>query len=158
LSTYLIGKATPEEVIQVTNINNVYIATSGPIPPNPSELLSNGRIKEFLESIQNSFDFVLIDTPPLGLVTDAVLLAPYIDICFYLVRHKKTPKASLKNITDLQHQGVFKSFNLIFNGVNYNHSAEHVFKYGYGQNKYYNETPVQKSPLSRFLASMKAFF
>lgn len=137
LSTYLIGRAVTDDIIQQTAIENVYIAPSGPIPPNPSELLANGRLKEFFEDVQYSFDYILVDTPPLGLVTDATLLSTYSDVCFYVIRHGKTPKLYLKNIVDLNKRKIFPSLNLILNGVDFRNSAD--YKYGYGYGYTYNQ-------------------
>ncbi len=61
----------------------------------------------------------MIDTPPVALVTDALLLAPLADATFYIVRHEKTTKQQLKAVTDLIENNHFKSFNIIFNAVNY---------------------------------------
>ena len=158
MSSYLIGKATVEDVIQVSGIDQVYIATSGPIPPNPSELLSNGRIGVFMEAVKQSFDYILIDTPPLGLVTDATLLAPYVDLCFYLVRHQETPRLYLKSLADLHQRKLFKSLNVIFNGVNYKKSADYGYGYGYGygytQEGYYGEEHTRKGFFKRLRSSL----
>ncbi|GAB3279296.1 tyrosine-protein kinase [Larkinella harenae] len=149
LSNYLIGKADIEDVIQTTSTNNVYIIPSGPIPPNPSELIANGRVKYLFDSLRKSFDFVIVDTPPVGLVTDATLLASFTDVCFYLVRHERTPRLYLNTISDLNRKGVFKSLNIIFNGVNYKNSAEYGYGYGYGG--YYEEKVTQNGWLSRLV-------
>ena len=81
------------------------------------------------------FDFVLIYTPPIGLVTDALVLSPYVDACFYIVRHEVTVKRDLAILRDLKKFNKFKSLNVIFNGVNYRNSQEYRYGYGYG-NKY----------------------
>lgn len=138
ISNFLIGKAKVVDIIQKTNFDHVFFIPSGPIPPNPSELISNHRLSELFEELKYSYDYILIDTPPLGLVTDATLLAPYADVCFYLIRHDKTPNVYLANIHEINKKKVFKSFNLIFNGVNYKKSADYGYGYGYGYG-YYGE-------------------
>lgn len=152
ISNYLIGKLDIEDIIQDTGMENLYIIPSGPVPPNPSELIANGRVKKMIDSLRHSFDYVLIDTAPAGLVTDTTLLAPYADVCLYLVRHKKTPKLHLKTISDLNKKKIFKSINIIFNGVKYKSSAEHGYGYGYGKMDYYEEGSKKKTWFNRLLA------
>lgn len=146
LSNYLIGKVNTDEIIQRTSIQNVSIIASGPVPPNPSELIANGRIKTLIEELKSTYDYILIDTSPLGLVTDATLLAPYADICFYLVRHEVTPKLYLPTIAELNRKKIFKSLHIIFNGVNYKNSADYGYGYGYSQGYgYYGQDKSTKS-------------
>ena len=80
LSNYLIGKASLNEiVIQIPAQNNYSIITSGPIPPNPAELLVNGKILQLIEQLKPDFDYIIMDAPPVGLVTDAQILGQYAD-------------------------------------------------------------------------------
>lgn len=139
LSSYLVGKSGIEDIIQTTSIDNLYIMPSGPVPPNPSELMTTERVKELINELRHSFEYILIDTAPVGLVTDATLLAPFADVCFYLVRHRRTPKLYLKSIADLNRRKVFKSIYIIFNGVKRESSSEHAYGYGYGSIDYFSE-------------------
>jgi len=75
--------------IQSTGINNLDIITSGPIPPNPSELLGSQSMKNFLEIIENEYDIILIDSPPVGTVTDAAVLSTIVDGVILLVSSGK---------------------------------------------------------------------
>ncbi|WP_460946605.1 GumC family protein [Spirosoma daeguense] len=139
MSNYLIGQLGLADIIMSTYIDNLYIIPSGPVPPNPSELISKGRIKELITTLRQPFDYILIDTPPVGLVTDALLLESCTDVCFYLVRHEKTPKLNLSTIKELSDKKVFKSINIIFNAVNYKNSSSYGYGYGYTKNEYYAE-------------------
>lgn len=132
ITNYLIGNTTPDSILQKTAVDNLSLIATGPLPPNPSELLSNGRIKSLLELYRQQFDYILIDTPPVGLVTDAVILSPLIDACFYIVRHDMTPKRDLLIVSELKKNDKFKSISIIFNGVNYRNSREYRYGYGYG--------------------------
>ncbi len=153
LSNFLIGKAQIEQIIQKTKLDNVFSIPSGPIPPNPAELIGNGKIKELFEVLKQTFDYILIDTAPMGLVTDATLLAPYADIVFYIVRHQKTSKQFLSFIADINKRNIFKSMHLIFNGVNHKNSAEYGFGYGYGY-EYGNSYFLQKQAKKPFLKGL----
>lgn len=135
ISNYLIGKASEDEIIQKTAFYQVSIASSGPIPPNPSELIANNRIEGLIMSLRSRFDYIVIDTPPLSLVTDTILLAPFADATFYIVRHEKTPKQNLNIIKELSSKKQFKSLSIIFNAVNYKNSSEYGYGYGYGYGK-----------------------
>jgi len=77
LSNYLIGKVSCKEILtQIPQQNNYFIITSGPIPPNPAELLVNGQIPKLLEELKQDFDYIILDAPPVGLVTDASNIRP----------------------------------------------------------------------------------
>ena len=133
ISNYLIGQATAAELIRPTTLSpNMFIISSGPIPPNPSELLANGRIDTLLAELRQQYDYVLIDTPPIGLVADATLIGPHVDAAFYLVRHEYTPRSNLRVLMGLRETSKFKSLNVIFNGINYRNSNEYGYGYGYG--------------------------
>jgi tyrosine-protein kinase Etk/Wzc len=132
ISNYLVGTTNETNIIKATKVGNLFLISSGPIPPNPAELLSNGRIETLINVYRETFDYILIDTPPVGLVTDAMILGPYVDACFYLVRHEVSQKQNLTILNDLKKFDKFKSLNVIFNGVNYKNSQEYRYGYGYG--------------------------
>ncbi|GAB3884770.1 GumC family protein [Spirosoma agri] len=132
ISNYLIGQAEIGDLIHSTVLHpNLYLIPSGPIPPNPSELLSNGRMKILLSALRKQFDYIIIDTPPVALVADAPLLGAYVDTAFYLVRYGYTPKTYMGFLANLQASKKFKSLNVIFNGVDYRHSQDYGYGYGY---------------------------
>ncbi|QHV95288.1 GumC family protein [Spirosoma endbachense] len=150
ISSYLIGRLGIADIIQSTDIDNLFVIPSGPTPPNPSELIANGRVKLMIEGLRHSFDYIIIDTPPVGLVTDATLLATLADVCFYVVRYKTTAKLHLKTISDLDKKKIFKSINIIFNAVKLESSPDHAYGYGYGKVDYYDEER-KKNWISRLL-------
>lgn len=148
ISNYLVGTTNETDIIKKTKVNNLFLVSSGPIPPNPAEILSNGRIDTLLKVYRETFDYVIIDTPPIGLVTDATILSSSTDVCFYLVRHEVTQKQNLNILNDLKKFEKFKSLNVIFNGVNYKNSQEYRYGYGYGYGYgkgYYTETSTSMS-------------
>ena len=79
LTHYLCGQRTFNEVYCSTNIRNLYVTFSGPVPPNPSELLGGKYFKAMVKSLKNIFDYVIIDTPPLGSVIDSAIVAKQCD-------------------------------------------------------------------------------
>jgi len=75
LSNYLISSVTFNEVIQATNFEHLHVVSSGPVPPNPSELIETDRMKMFVDEAIINYDVIIIDTPPIGLVSDAMILS-----------------------------------------------------------------------------------
>lgn len=145
-SNCLIGQGHYEDFIQSTGVHPKFdIMTSGPIPPNPSELLSNGRLPVMIEELRQVYDYILIDSPPYGLVTDSALIAEHVDATLYIVRFNYTLVDHLKRIGELQRARRFANLSVIFNGVNY--GAGYGYGYGYGGYGYgyYAEETESKS-------------
>lgn len=130
-SNCLIGQGHYENFIQSTGIHPKFdVLTSGPIPPNPSELLSNGKLPVMLAELRAEYDYILIDSPPYGLVTDSALIAEHVDATLYIVRFNYTILDHLKRIGELQRVRRFSNLSVVFNGVNY--GAGYGYGYGYG--------------------------
>ena len=91
LTNVLAQKIHPSEIIQKTEIEGLDILTVGPVPPNPSELLGSQAMKDFLSEISKEYDRVLIDAPPIGVVTDAGVLASEVDGVILVVAAKEIP-------------------------------------------------------------------
>jgi tyrosine-protein kinase Etk/Wzc len=129
ISNYLIGEKEADEIIKRTEVNpNLFIISAGPIPPNPSELILNGRIQDLLTYLENAFDYIVIDTAPVSPVTDAYLLSQYCDATLYIVRHGYTPRIYLQLLDENNRVRGLKNLALIFNGV----KARGIGKGGYG--------------------------
>lgn len=130
-SNCLIGQGHYEDFIQSTGVHPKFdVLTSGPIPPNPSELLSNGKLPLLIGELRLKYDYILIDSPPYGLVTDSALIAEHVDATLYIVRFNYTVIDHLKRIGELQRTKRFANLSVIFNGVNY--GAGYGYGYGYG--------------------------
>ena len=96
LTDLLVEEKDLSNYIKETEINNLHILTAGSIPPNPSEMLSSNRMKVFMEKVREAYDYVFIDTPPVGMVTDAGILSAFLDGTILVV------KSDLVDIKDLQ--------------------------------------------------------
>lgn len=92
LTTLLTKKSTPEEAIQKTEVSNLFVLPSGPIPPNPAELLSSPAMASFIKHALTQFDIVIIDTPPVLAVTDAQVLANFCDGTVLVLRSGVTDR------------------------------------------------------------------
>lgn len=150
-SNCLIGQGHYEDFIQTTGVHPKFdVLTSGPIPPNPSELLSNGRLPRLLEELRTKYDYILIDSPPYGLVTDSALIAEHVDATLYIVRFNYTLLDHLRRIGDLQKARRFSNLAVIFNGVNYGMGYGYGYGYGgYGYGYYAEEEGAAQNMGSR---------
>ena len=118
ISNYLVGQAEIASILQPVPGNEyLFILPAGAIPPNPTELILNGQLEKLIANLKARFDYVIIDTAPVGLVTDARLLATYADATLYVVRHQVTPKLYLKMVNELYQSKELGNLNLVFNGI-----------------------------------------
>lgn len=135
MSTILIDKSTIEEIVQPTHIENLDYIGSGPIPPNPLELIASEKTDEVFRDLKKIYDFIIIDSPPVGVVSDAYLLTKYVDVTLYVVRQGFTHKeAFLNNIKHLTQKKIH-SVSLILNDVKARGMA---YDYGY-EYTYYSQ-------------------
>ncbi len=140
LSSYIAGDEEIENIIQtLPALNNTSIITSGPIPANPAELLMNQKTFLLFEYLRNHFDYIIIDTAPVGLVTDALLLEKYADLTLFVVRHRFTLKAILPYIEKLFKDKKFKHMGIVVNGIKKDGSYGYSFGFGYSYSYYLNE-------------------
>jgi len=101
MSTILLGASSLDAIIQHTEYENLDIITSGPVPPNPSELIQSELMEKILEKLREVYDIIILDTPPIGLVTDARTLMHYSDTSIYVLREGYSKKVFLKSINKL---------------------------------------------------------
>lgn len=134
ITNFFIGDKEADEIIKRTEQNeNLFIIPSGPIPPNPSELILNGRMEELLNYLETVFDYVIIDTAPVSPVTDAYILSPMCDATLYIVRHGYTPKAYVQMLDHNNKVKGLKNLAIVFNGVRSRGIGRYDYGYGYGQ-------------------------
>lgn len=110
---------------------NLDVFTSGPKPPNPAELLKHKRIEVLFDYLKNEYDYILIDTPPITVVADTLLLSSYADLCIYVVRQKYSDKRLLDIPKTLNQEKRFTSLAILFNDVDYR-KVGYGYGYGYG--------------------------
>lgn len=129
-----------DKYVMLSKYENLYILDSGTIPPNPSELLSLNSVETFFEVAKEKFDIVIVDMPPVGEVTDAVLLAPYITGYILVVRSEITKRSDLDDTISFIEKNGGKIAGFVLNGLNL---KAHRYgyrngKYAYGGYKYYS--------------------
>ena len=94
-------------------IDNLDLILSGPIPPNPAELLDSSKMLNVIKKLEKTYDYIIIDTPPVGLVTDALIIMKFTDINLYVIRHKYSDFGSFSIINDLKNNEEVMNLNLI---------------------------------------------
>ena len=124
---YLIHEVSLNQIIQKTGVEYLDVITSGPIPPNPSELLMGERIMELLSDLKKEYDYIILDSPPIGLVSDALELSKYVDATIYLIRYNFTKRGMFAFINDKYKTGEVTNISFVLNFF-----QEGKSKYGYG--------------------------
>ena len=138
---YLIGDESLDNLIEKTEIENLDILTSGPIPPNPSELLISEETSTMFEILKEKYDYILIDTPPVGLVADALELFEYSDVIIYVIRQNYTQRKMPKMIDSKYKNGEIQNVCFVLNDFRVKNKygeGGYGYGYGYGYGKYGN--------------------
>lgn len=132
ITNYLVSDhITLDEIIKpISQVNNLFVIGSGPIPPNPAVVLHSKKIKELISLLKDNFDYLILDSAPVGLVADTYLLAPYIDATIFLVRLKYTYKTQLDIVQEIYENKKLKNPMIVINDAQIQNG-----KYGYGYGK-----------------------
>jgi Mrp family chromosome partitioning ATPase len=123
----------------------LFFVGSGPLPPNPSELLNHQRMKALFETIRQQFEYIVIDTPPIGLVADAFSFAPHVDCTAFIVRQGHTRREDLDIVDNVYRKRQLPNPCVILNAVRLTRSYSYggrLARYGYGY--YEEEKPKRK--------------
>lgn len=171
LSSYLVDRSTEEEIVIQTKYENLFIVPSGPIPPNPAELLLKDKMAEFLAYLEKDFDVIVMDTPPIGLVSETTDLLRFSDVNLYIIRQDYTHKKYLLMINDLYANDQVRDFYAVFNGIRAGGDVYDFggYNYGYGYNysymkknnvtgNYYEDAEGEKKPtfwVDKFFAKFR---
>lgn len=150
MSTYLSSNCEYEDVIKETTIKNLFYAASGPIPPNPAELIDDARMQKFIERAKKEYDFIIIDTPPVAVVSDTLLISRFVDVNVFVIRQRYSPLNTVELIQELYKDEKLKNMGIIINdislsgyygyGLRYGYYKGYGYSYGknyYGQYSYY---------------------
>ncbi|MFN3794250.1 MAG: polysaccharide biosynthesis tyrosine autokinase [Chitinophagaceae bacterium] len=145
ITNYLIGQADDFYSLKVLDMEyeNLHIYPAGPIPPNPAELLLSSNMKGLFDKLRNEYDYIVVDSAPVGLVSDAFILQEYADITLYIVRQQYTLLKQLDFISEINETQKLRSLSIVVNdvkmagrygyyGYNYSYGYSYAYKYGYG--------------------------
>ncbi|MEQ9423842.1 MAG: polysaccharide biosynthesis tyrosine autokinase [Cyclobacteriaceae bacterium] len=144
VSTVLIGKDDLKQSIKETGIDNFHYLPAGTTPPNPSELLLGESFDRMLSDLKKEFDIIILDTPPVGLVTDGILAMHRADLPIYVFRSDYSKRSFVQTLTNLVKMKRFKNLSVVLNSVKFNQGYGYGYG-GYGYGKYGNGYYVENS-------------
>jgi tyrosine-protein kinase Etk/Wzc len=139
LSTWLIGMHGLKDIVQETSFNNLYFISGGPIPPNPSELTALAKTEELIQLLKSNYDYIIIDSSPIGVVSDTFHLAALADSCLLVVRPGKTFREMFENSLNQIYSSKTKGVGLVINDI----KSGGKF-YGYGDRYGYTSNNKRK--------------
>jgi len=139
MSTLLISKDEIKNCIHKSKLTNLDYITAGPIPPNPSELIINGKIDVIIDDLKKLYDVIIIDNPPVGLVTDGISVIQKADYPIYIFRAEYSKKNFIQNVDRLFNEFRLSKLSIILNGVDIN-KRTYGYNYGYGYGYGYGYT------------------
>lgn len=153
---YLINQNGLDEVVNKTEIPYLDVIISGPVPPNPGELIISERMGDLIEELKQRYDYIILDTPPVGLVSDALELDQFCDVTLYIVRQNFSKKDMITLLNNRVKRGELKNTSIIMNGfenkARYGTSYGYGYGYGYGNNSYaagYHEKEILKTRIEK---------
>jgi tyrosine-protein kinase Etk/Wzc len=160
MSTILINRNSIDECVFKSSLNNLDFITAGPVPPNPSELVISSRMLEVINELKTKYDVIVIDNPPVGLVTDGIRVFKLADYPIYVFRENFSKRNFVQNVKKLMRDNNIKNLSVILNSVDikrsgYGYSGVYDYDYGYGYGYgfgYYDED------IRREKFSIKEFF
>jgi tyrosine-protein kinase Etk/Wzc len=170
ITNYIIGKASFNDLpVKVDGVDGLYVIPCGPIPPNPAELLLDSRLDDLLAEVTANFEVVIMDTAPIGLVSDAANLGKYANCTLYIVRQGHTFKNQVRLIDEIYKAKRLPNLCLLLNdaqiaggyygGGYYGRGYGYSAGYGYGNvSGYFDEDRKKKTWLRRFFSSLKMMF
>jgi capsular exopolysaccharide synthesis family protein len=155
LTNYILGQATLEELpVKVSGNENLYVLPCGPIPPNPSELLLDEKLATLFEYLRRNFDVVIMDTAPVGMVSDAMTLSKFADCTLYIVRQGHTYKKQISLIEEYYNEHKLPKISIVLNDVKakagYGNYGYGGYGYGYGYGAGYFEEEEESSTMNKW--------
>jgi tyrosine-protein kinase Etk/Wzc len=165
ITNFLVGKAELADLpMRIPGFDNLYGISCGPVPPNPSELLLDSRVAEMFEWLKANFDVVIMDTAPVGMVSDAMTLGKFADATLYIVRQGYTYKKQVSLIDEFHDQNRLPKVSIVINdvklkpGYGYYGYGRYGYGYGYGGGYYEAETGTDTPQKSFSFDGLKKLF
>lgn len=151
---YLIKQKSLKEIINTTEIPFLDVILSGPIPPNPSELIIGEAMADLIGELKKEYDYIILDTPPVGLVSDSLELGQYADVTLYIVRQNVTKKEMIPLLNNRVKRGEMTNVSIILNG--FENKAKYGYGYGYGEySNGYHEEEKSKSLFEKMIKKIR---
>jgi tyrosine-protein kinase Etk/Wzc len=159
-TNFILGEATMEEIFfEIPGHKNLFLVPSGPVPPNPSELLMDDKFKALFAYVKEKVDYIVIDTAPVGLISDALILNQYADATIYVVRDEYTIKKNIEIINEMQEGNRLPNLSIVINDIK-EQKKYGGYKYGgYYYKSYSKNYNVEDNTLKpTFIDNLKSFF
>lgn len=142
------------DAIVKSGVDNLDVLVGGPIPPNPSELLMSKALSDMVAELGKAYDYVILDCPPIGLVTDSLIVSEHADTTIYMTRQNVSYSSGLSYINDLYRSKKIGSVSILFNDVK---TSRFGYDYGYGYGYsygYYAEPTAKQGILQRLIQKL----
>ncbi len=131
ITLYLSGHMGKEQLVRPSGIHpNLSVITAGPVPPNPNELLATPLLDELINELRTQYDYIVIDTAPIGIVSDSFAINRFADVSLYVVRAGYTPKHCIEEATTLFKREKVRNMYFVLNGTDIHKKS---YRYGYGK-------------------------
>jgi capsular exopolysaccharide synthesis family protein len=168
ITNYIIGSASIDEIIMpVPNVEKLFVISCGPVPPNPAEMLLDPKLKQLFDEVKKRFDIVIVDTAPVGLVSDAMVIGRHADCTLYILRQGHTYKNQVRLIDELYTQKKLPRLSVLLNDMKggvgygsyygygaYGYGSKNRYGYGYGYGYFdMEEKKKKKNIIKRILKS-----
>ncbi|TRX40126.1 polysaccharide biosynthesis tyrosine autokinase [Flavobacterium restrictum] len=159
---YLIKQKSLDEIVNHTQIPYLDVILSGPVPPNPAEMILSDGMRELIEELKQKYDYIILDTPPVGLVSDALELSQYCDVTLYIVRQNFSKKEMITLLNNRVKRGELNNTSIILNSfenkAKYGAGYGYGYGYGYGNASYssgYHDEEIKNGILSKTIKKFK---
>lgn len=134
-SDYMLGNLDAKSIVKPSGYNeNCSIISAGPLVEYPAELLLDDKLGELIQELRQEYDYVVVDSSPVGLVSDALLIQKHVDMTIYVCRHNYTSKAHIDVINEIKQKDKVDNIYLVINDVNYANAGYNGYGYGLGYN------------------------
>ncbi|WP_442589228.1 GumC family protein [Pedobacter sp. AW31-3R] len=131
-------------------LNNLFFMSSGALPPNPAEMIISPRAEQLFAEVRTQYDYVIMDAPPIGIVTDAQLIGDYADLCIYVVRQNYTLKSQISIVQDLKRHKSMKNIGILVNDITSQQGSGYGYGYNYGDYSHTVTPTIWQKLFSRF--------
>ncbi|MBI5198916.1 MAG: polysaccharide biosynthesis tyrosine autokinase [Nitrospirae bacterium] len=148
LSDYLSGQKDVGAILKKTSVTNLYAITSGPIPPNPSELLGSKKMTDLIDQMKPLYDYIIIDSPPIFGVSDGVILSTIADGVIIVIQAGETPREAVQRAKKVLFDVDANVLGVVLNGINLE-SPDYGYYYHYYYNYYYSDKDKKRRGSSR---------
>ncbi len=145
LTDVFVRHEDPDAIVQATRVPNLFALTAGPLPPNPPALLARKNFGELLEHFRSRFEWILVDSPPLASVTDALLLARHVDLAVMVVQHLKVDKRLVKRSVVALRRVTPNLLGAVLNAVDVQARGYHYYYYSQQQDAQRTKAPDRES-------------